>query len=634
MPNLNFLVTANVTNANQGLQSVQKNLAQTAAASAKMGGSLDAAGNTVTNFGRVLQDLPFGFIGIQNNLNPLVESFQRLKAQSGSTGSALSAIASSLMGAGGIGLALSAVTAAVTFATVGFSAWERVMGKTKTTTTDTAEAAKKAQEAIHGIFEDTAKEATTVQSLVVVLESETATRLRKLGAIKELQRIEPEVFANLKLEGDAVTGLDRAYQSYLANLSTVIAAKIKQQQLEQITTQLLEKQGVTQLGIAKTITGGLRDFALQAEKLDPSKRTLVQTIALENYKKAQKGINDLQEQQATLLKELGELQAGIKVPDFKDPKPVKEKVDQIAETLRKLKIDQEELARNPLISIDDKDTKNFDLLINAISRLRELKLGNNNAIIIKLRADAEEASLQVAIDKFHALLKKTGVAGVSSIPIPISFELRKDSGLVDLVEKNLASLDKLKLPRNLQEKVSKTIFDPEKFKESTDRAIQYMKNTTDFAQKTLDPVFSAIFDNIGKGSQTALQAVGEAIKGIITQLVRAAAEAAVLSLILNAIFPGAGGGQFSFGKLFSGLSGIPKFAEGGLVAGPTVGILGEGVGISGSNPEVVAPLNKLRSMIGGSGGVSQVEVVGSITGNNINISNSRTNTTRRRLYGK
>ena len=43
----------------------------------------------LTNLGRVAQDAPFGFIGIQNNLNPLLESFQRLKATTGSTGAAL-----------------------------------------------------------------------------------------------------------------------------------------------------------------------------------------------------------------------------------------------------------------------------------------------------------------------------------------------------------------------------------------------------------------------------------------------------------------------------------------------------------------------------------------------------------------
>ncbi len=44
-----------------------------------------------------------------------------------------------------------------------------------------------------------------------------------------------------------------------------------------------------------------------------------------------------------------------------------------------------------------------------------------------------------------------------------------------------------------------------------------------------------------------------------------------------------------------------KFANGGIISGPTMGLMGEYPGAS-SNPEVVAPLDKLKDMIGGGGG--------------------------------
>jgi hypothetical protein len=40
------------------------------------------------------------------------------------------------------------------------------------------------------------------------------------------------------------------------------------------------------------------------------------------------------------------------------------------------------------------------------------------------------------------------------------------------------------------------------------------------------------------------------------------------------------------------------FAEGGIVSGPTLGLVGEYPGAK-SNPEVIAPLNKLQNMLGG-----------------------------------
>jgi len=46
-------------------------------------------------------------------------------------------------------------------------------------------------------------------------------------------------------------------------------------------------------------------------------------------------------------------------------------------------------------------------------------------------------------------------------------------------------------------------------------------------------------------------------------------------------------------------SGVTAFADGGIVSGPTLGLMGEYPGAS-SNPEVIAPLDKLKSLIGGS----------------------------------
>jgi len=47
--------------------------------------------------------------------------------------------------------------------------------------------------------------------------------------------------------------------------------------------------------------------------------------------------------------------------------------------------------------------------------------------------------------------------------------------------------------------------------------------------------------------------------------------------------------------------GVQAFANGGLVMGPTLGVIGEGRGAARWNPEVVAPLDKLQGMIGQSG---------------------------------
>ena len=91
-----------------------------------------------------------------------------------------------------------------------------------------------------------------------------------------------------------------------------------------------------------------------------------------------------------------------------------------------------------------------------------------------------------------------------------------------------------------------------------------------------------------------------------------------------------GGKGVSLGDAFSAAkTSILGLASGGLVTGPTMALVGEGVGTSASNPEVVAPLDKLKGMING-GGSQQVEVYGRISGNDIFISNQRGSLNRQR----
>ena len=73
---------------------------------------------------------------------------------------------------------------------------------------------------------------------------------------------------------------------------------------------------------------------------------------------------------------------------------------------------------------------------------------------------------------------------------------------------------------------------------------------------------------------------------------------------------------------------IGNYANGGIISGPTLGLMGEYAGAN-SNPEVVAPLSKLKSMIGGVG-TQQVEVVGRISGTDIFLSNAKTSGSRLR----
>ena len=70
---------------------------------------------------------------------------------------------------------------------------------------------------------------------------------------------------------------------------------------------------------------------------------------------------------------------------------------------------------------------------------------------------------------------------------------------------------------------------------------------------------------------------------------------------------------------------VPALAQGGLAYGPTMAMVGDNKNAA-IDPEVVAPLSKLKDMMGG--GV--VEVVGRIKGDDIFLSNARSNSARNR----
>jgi hypothetical protein len=79
----------------------------------KLGRPMGDATNALTNFSRIAQDAPYGMIGITNNLNPMLESFQRLAKTEGGTKKALQAMAAGLTGPAGIGIALAVVSSLV-----------------------------------------------------------------------------------------------------------------------------------------------------------------------------------------------------------------------------------------------------------------------------------------------------------------------------------------------------------------------------------------------------------------------------------------------------------------------------------------------------------------------------------------
>jgi hypothetical protein len=127
-----------------------------------------------------------------------------------------------------------------------------------------------------------------------------------------------------------------------------------------------------------------------------------------------------------------------------------------------------------------------------------------------------------------------------------------------------------------------------------------------------------------------MTALGNMIKKLIAAALAAAALAAAITIAFGGNFANIGklfGGAKNFGQLFGGLfggmSGIPGLAEGGIVTGPTLAMVGEGRG-----PEAVIPLDRLHEFAGGG-----VQVYGRIQGADILLSSERADRVRSRYRG-
>jgi len=150
-------------------------------------------------------------------------------------------------------------------------------------------------------------------------------------------------------------------------------------------------------------------------------------------------------------------------------------------------------------------------------------------------------------------------------------------------------------------------------------------------QKELNGITQLYGDVLFESMMTAANSQENFFKSFIENIKKAVKSLLIQLAVLTAINILLGGKGTTIKTAFAAAKGelIPAMAQGGLVTGPTMALVGEGAGTTASNPEVVAPLDRLKSMING-GGSQQVEVYGRISGNDIFISNQRGSLNRQR----
>ena len=146
-----------------------------------------------------------------------------------------------------------------------------------------------------------------------------------------------------------------------------------------------------------------------------------------------------------------------------------------------------------------------------------------------------------------------------------------------------------------------------------------------FAGAKLPGLMEQAFTSITAGAGHFKEFMLDMLEKMLIKLAAMLAAFAAMSIL----FPGSGMVQGGLGKFMGGQFGVTGFATGGMVTGPTMAMVGEGSGTTLSNPEVIAPLDKLQQMMGG----GNVTVTGMIRGTDILLSNERSALDRNRVRG-
>lgn len=194
---------------------------------------------SLLNLGRVAQDAPFGFLGIANNLNPLLESFQRLRATTGTNVAAFKALGSSLLGAGGIGFALSAVSSLL------LVFGDRLFGGGKKAK-ETADALKELIKPIEDIGSAAGAEVegsiAKVNALSSAVLDQTNSYKERNNALNQLKDINKSYFGDLSVETAALGLLKTRVDEYTQAIINQAVIKSFSEEIGKVAVELVKQE--------------------------------------------------------------------------------------------------------------------------------------------------------------------------------------------------------------------------------------------------------------------------------------------------------------------------------------------------------------------------------------------------------
>lgn len=480
----------------------------------KLGKPMGDASQSLINFSRIAQDAPYGIMGIANNLNPMVESFQRLSATEGGTKKALQAMAAGLMGPAGVGVAIGVVSSlAVTFS-------KDIIAFFKGPTAELEDFNKKLKEVADNIYKLIGGEQTKRTKGILLAEIIVGgNKTQQEEALKELKRL----YSNSEAIKAANLGENKAYYQTLVNQAAMQGDAIAK-----------EKNNIEQLN-------KLYDDQFRNNKKRNDALALV-TGPKEMIEKGHSHIRSVDYQKDLINKAYDVLG------------------DEIKKNISNLELNTlEQLKTITLTPTADKVKKDGEKSIDALKEY-------------SANLKYELAKQLMDIEKYKKIFKDKGLDNALILTYGDKGETADRNKKMGEEKKRVTGKD-----NSLGEFLTKDAAGRMKgFKMESDKVDELAQSYENFAKMLSGSVtdgLMSIFNAMEQG-QSPLEAIGQMFRNIAMSIAAAVIQASIFEAILTAfpelkaVFAAGGALQSVFG--YSG----PR-AAGGITNGPSMALIGE-----------------------------------------------------------
>jgi len=421
-----------------------------------------------------------------------------------------------------------------------------------------------------------------VDRLSLVVQDETKSEEGRLAALKSLNKIAPEYFGNINMETLKMGDLKDAVENYRDSILKTAKTKVFTEQLEEQVAKLVEleaqiNEGASGFDKFVGVVTGMESSDIHMDPLINAVESTTLKIA-----KLRDALFELEKPITPPISQLEQLRSQLDGASrsLRNLSEGTEAYDTTKTQIDELKASIDELTKKPIILDDDLDETD--------KKAKELNTTMTNL----------EMTMQ-------------SISGVKLAP---DFSTPTDGKFEAISSGADEEFDEYDMTGGASDEEFTAI------NTHLDLVADKLERNSELAG-AFGGAMGASLGSIISGGQAADQALknmGMSMLRTLLGIAKANVIAAMSGPSPDAVATGGATIPFKIAAgfgLVEGLLGAIAFADGGIVSGPTLGLVGEYSGAK-NNPEVIAPLDKLKGMIqetntGGGGGVMTATIKGS-----------------------